>query len=217
VPFALLGCGALLWWFIRAQPWRETDPTRQVALGVLAVIGLHSMVEYPLWYGPFQLAVVLCVWLLWRRPETVTRIEQFTLQGLVLQVSAATIVIAFLAAVGWDYWRINQIYLQPQARNPSYRENTLEKIRHTWLFRGQVEFAELTTTTLTRDNAVYHHDMAQRMLHFSPESRVVEKLIESAVMQGRDEEALFYLQRYKVAFPDAHARWANPSGGDKAP
>jgi hypothetical protein len=37
---------------------------------------------------------------------------------------------------------------------------------------------------------------------------VVEKLIESAVLLGRDEEARFYLARYKAAYPQEHARWA---------
>ena len=46
-----------------------------------------------------------------------------------------------------------------------------------------------------------------RLLHFSPEARVVRPLIESAVMLGRDDEARFYLERYRVAFPQDHAAW----------
>jgi len=37
---------------------------------------------------------------------------------------------------------------------------------------------------------------------------VLEKLIESAVLLGREDEALFYLVRYQAAFPEHHARWA---------
>jgi len=51
----------------------------------------------------------------------------------------------------------------------------------------------------------------------SPEASVVEVLIESAVMLERDREAVFYLQRYKAAFPEAHARWAARSASNKAP
>ena len=39
-------------------------------------------------------------------------------------------------------------------------------------------------------------------------SRVIEKLIESAVLLGRDDEAALYLARYRAAFPKDHARWA---------
>ena len=90
----------------------------------------------------------------------------------------------------------------------SYRDDTLNKIRGTWLFRNQVRFAELSVTTLKPENAVAMYAMARELLHYSPEPRVIEKLIESAVMLGRDDEALFYLARYRAAFPEDHARWA---------
>jgi O-antigen ligase len=64
VPFALTVCGGLMWVVVRSRPWRETDPTRQLAWGVLAVIAVHSLLEYPLWYGPFQMAALLSIGLL---------------------------------------------------------------------------------------------------------------------------------------------------------
>ena len=200
VPVALVVCGLGLWLTWRAKPWCETDATRQLAWGVLAVILLHSMLEYPLWYGPFQIAAGLCVWLLLRK--------LFSPLDLVHSTWIATLFIAVIAYAGWDYWRISQIYLIPTMRAEPYRENTLNKIRGSWLFQNQVQFAELTTITLTPENAAQINAMAKQLLHFSPEARVVEKLIESAVMLGRDEEALFYLQRFKAAFPEAHARWS---------
>ena len=42
----------------------------------------------------------------------------------------------------------------------------------------------------------------------SPEPRVIEKVIESAMMLGRDDEALRFLARYRAAFPLEHALWA---------
>jgi O-antigen ligase len=200
VPVALVVCGLGLWLTWRAKPWRETDATRQLAWGVLAVVLLHSMLEYPLWYGPFQIAAGLCIWLLWRKP--------FGRLAPVLYALVATVLIAAIAYAAWDYWRISQIYRIPTMRAEAYRENTLNKIRGSWLFQNQVQFAELTTTTLTPENAAQINAMAKQLLHFSPEARVVEKLIDSAVMLGRDEEALYYLQRFKAAFPEAHARWS---------
>ena len=125
--------------------------------------------------------------------------------------------IAFLTVVGWDYWRISQLYLPLESRAAAYKDDTMAKVKNSWFFQDQVQFAELTTTPLTRNNAAHLHAMAQRLLHFSPEASVVEVLIESAVMLGRDSEALFCLQRYKAAFPEAHARWAARLSGNKAP
>jgi O-antigen ligase len=39
-------------WFYR-MPWRHLTPARSWAVGVLAIMGLHSMVEFPLWHANF--------------------------------------------------------------------------------------------------------------------------------------------------------------------
>src|SRR5882672_2828077 len=42
----------LVAWLYRI-PWRHLSPARCWALGVLAIMGLHSMVEFPLWHANF--------------------------------------------------------------------------------------------------------------------------------------------------------------------
>ena len=213
LPLALLVCGgglALVW---RARPWRETDATRQLAWAVLAVILLHSLLEYPLWYGPFQVAFGLSVWLLWRRPPRRMGVgsEAFRPQALVFPACIAIVLIAVGGSAAWDYYRVSQIYRPPALRAEAYRDNTLAKIADAWWFQDQVRFAELTTTALTAGNAAQLNALAKDMLHFSPEPRVAEKLIESAVLLGREDEARFYLARYRAAFAEQHARWAQKS------
>lgn len=221
LPFAVVACALCLWMVVRAKPWRETHPTRQLAWSVLALIGLHSLLEYPLWYGPFQMAVGLCVWMLWRTPSTAQvtayHSESFRPVAPVWTAWLATVLIASCAYAAWDYWRISQLYLLPQDRASAYRDNTLEKVRGSWLFRNQVRFAELTTTALTPDNAVQLNTVAHQLLHFSAEPRVVEKLIDSVVMLGRDDEARFFMQRYEAAFPQAYARWFSDSARHETP
>src|SRR5512133_1033554 len=169
LPLALLLCGGGLWLAWRARPWCELDPTRHMAWAVLAVILLHSLLEYPLWYGPFQMAAGLCVWLLLPamgpRERTLAPYIQAILAGMLL---------AFCALAGWQYQLASQIYLSTEERAPAYRSNTLEKIRHVLLFQDQVRFAELTTTDLTLANAAQMNRLAKEILHFSPEARVVE-------------------------------------------
>lgn len=209
LPLALLACGAVLWWVLRRKPWREADPARQMAWGVLAVIGLHSLLEYPLWYGPFQMAAGWSVALLWRQNNPVMGAKFKPNRSLaqVLYAPAAIILIATSTYAAWDYHRVSQLYLAPSARDEAYRDDTLGKARVSRLFHNQVAFAELVTTPLTRSNAQWTFDTARALLHYSPEPRVIEKVIESAVMLGRDDEALAQLQRFKAAFPKEHAAW----------
>ncbi len=219
LPFAVTTCGLAAWAVWRARPWAEAEPVRRMAWAVLAVIALHSMLEYPLWYGPFQIGLVLCLWILWRRDDTQSDPSQFvTSTPNYLTGVTATVLLSVVLYAGFDYRRISQLYLNAPQRLMQYRDNTLEKVSDSRLFRDTVNFARLTTTDLTLDNAAQVYTLAEVMLHFSPEPRVIEKLIESATLLGRIDDALFYLQRYRAAFELAHARWAKENTqGTKAP
>lgn len=201
VPVALLVSGGLLWLTLRAKPWRERNAMRQLAWGVLAVIGLHSLLEYPLWYGPFQMATGLSVLILWPVVRART--------ALVAAVSIAIMAMVILAA--WDYWRISQLYMAVPERSSRYQHGTLDKVRNTWFFGSQVAFAELTTTPLTPENASTLHAMAVDLLHFSPEPSVAQIAVDSATLLGWDDTAHYYAQRYQAAFG------RDPLAGNKAP
>ena len=121
----------------------------------------------------------------------------------------AILSIVFIAYAAWDYHRISQIYLDPAQRSDGYRTDTLAKIQGSWLFRNQVRFAELTTTPVTRENAMQINAMAHEVLHFSPEARVVEKLIDSAVLLDRQAEVRFFSARYRAAYPREYENWLN--------
>jgi O-antigen ligase len=214
VPAAVLLCGTVLVAVWRAKPWRETDPLRQLAWAGLAVIGLHSLLEYPLWYGPFQVALCLCGWFLWRTRASAghpgrqsgapagfdPNLKTFShLAGVSIALIAIPLIVIG-AYVTWDYYRVSQVYLSPAKRLAAYRENTLAKIQGSVLFKQQVRFAELTTTPLTPANAAHIHSLGLALLHFSPEPRVINKLIDSAELLGRPDEAAFYRVRLAAAF-----------------
>jgi hypothetical protein len=210
-----LACSALATWAVwRAKPWREKDATRQMAWAVVAVILLHSLLEYPLWYGPFQMAMGLSIWLLWRRTERTsgkTKTNNPSSQYLKARAATFLIVLLFIGVTyaAWDYNRISQVYVSPQNRMSAYRDNTLQKIKDSWLFQGQVEFATLASLELSPENAVQVNTLAKSLLHFSPEPRVVEALIESAELLGQADEATYFRTRYQAAFPDQYAKWVH--------
>ena len=224
IPAALAIFGGLGWLVWRARPWSEKDPVRQMAWGALAVIGLHSLLEYPLWYGPFQMAAVLAAWLLFApRPAVGALHSEISSEPLkfkensrfahYLRALLAITIIAILGAVATSYYRVSQIYLPPEKRSDAYRDDTLDKVRGNWVFGEQARFAELSITPLTPGNAALIYPMAVQLLHYSPEPRVIEKVIESAVMLGHEADALHYLARYRAAFPKEHAQWAENQSG----
>lgn len=206
VPAALLLCGAASLFLLRARPWRETDAARQAAWTILALILFHSLLEYPLWYGPFQIAAGLCLWVL-ARGAGESPGPSGTAWRLTWEHGVAAALLMLTVYAQWDYHRISQIYLAPERRDAAYRENTLEKIRGSRLFATQVRFAEFSITDLRPENAAQLNAMAHELLHYSPEAGVVEKLIDSAILLQRSDEASLYQARYRAAFPIEYARW----------
>ncbi len=209
IPLALLMCLGLAWAVQRAAPWRDTDPARQMAWAVLAVIGVHSLLEYPLWYGPFQLALLCCVACLWQtRP--LRRIQPMPPQRPRIRqtaVAAAVSALLALAYVGFDYARVTQLYVPFAKRWPAYQQDTRAKVQDSWLFAPQVRFATLLTTEVTPSNASATQALALSVLHYSPEAKVVEKLITSALLAGQRADAEFYLARFRWAYPQDYAAW----------
>lgn len=219
VPAAAFLCGGGLWVLWRAQPWRESNALRQLAWAVLALLGLHSLLEYPLWYGPFQLAAGLALALLWltrtaavQQPQLGRSAQPLTVAPELWRLGIASSLMLAVLYAAWDYQRIRQIYLPVAERAAPYRDNTLAKLQSSWLFGPQVEFAELTTTVLSPANASGIQALAEATLHFSPEPRVIEPLLDSLLLQGRGEALQFYLARFQAAFPEPSARWASRNG-----
>ncbi|HEX7888497.1 MAG TPA: Wzy polymerase domain-containing protein [Ramlibacter sp.] len=199
-PAALLACGGALFWAWRQRPWAEAVPLRRLAWVVLALVLLHSLLEYPLWYGPFQIAAGLALgWLL---PVAAAAVV-VPRRG----AAAAVLLGAALAYAAFDYARVSQAYIEPEARWRPWRKDTLKQVRASWLFSGQARFADFTLATPTRANAQEMYALSQQVLHYSPEPRVIEGAIESAVLAGREDEALLHLVRFRAAFPAEYENW----------
>jgi Virulence factor membrane-bound polymerase, C-terminal/O-Antigen ligase/Protein glycosylation ligase len=212
VPYALLFCGAIAWWVLRSAPWAEVHPTRQLAWAVLLLLGVHSMVEYPLWYGPFIMTLGLCLGLL--------QIPKYTINRAVTQVNTAQAAIKFVAIgilclaayLGYDYHRASQIYLDKAARSARYPSDApggaLGYAQQSWVYQRQARFAQLMITPVTPQTAAQVLTLALDLVHYSPEPRVIEPLIEAAVMLHFDDVAMYHLARYKAMYPQEYATWS---------
>lgn len=199
LPLAVLLMAGAAWWVWRRAPWAEAAPPRHMGWSVLAVMGLHSLLEYPLWYGPFQMAALLALALLWQPP---VRLRPWMAGGTLIALAAWT-------WVAWDYARVTQLYLQPEDRLAAWREDTLAKVRNTRFFRDEMLFAEITTTPLNNDNAAELHRKSVALLRFSPEPRVVQVALDSAVLLGPQamDTMRTVRERFAAVYPAEYDRW----------
>lgn len=66
----------------------------------------------------------------------------------------------------------------------------MARVQNSWLFANQASFVELALTTVAPARAVKMHELAKRVVYFSPEARVTMKLVESVELLGRKDEAV---------------------------
>jgi hypothetical protein len=198
---AMLGAGV---WVIRARPWRYKSAEHQLAWGVLGVLALHSLLEYPLWYGPFQVALLLCLWLMggrvWRAWQDRARAT-----GL------AVVLLGMLALIAYNHAQVQQIYWPSQQRYSVWRDQALQVAQRAWFFRNTALFAKVTTTAVNEGNARVMLEDSLRVMHSSPEPRVIEKLLDSALLLG--EKALYETHKvhFQRVYPQAYLAWARYS------
>ncbi len=181
---------ALLAW---SRPWLCRIPSTQLAWSVLAVIGLHSLLEFPLWYGPFQMAVLLCGTLL-MPPHLIARADKTRIR------LTGALVLAIVFIVGADYTKARQIYMPAHKRCSLWRHNPLAAAHSSWFFSRSATFAELSLTPVTPQNAEWVLATSLEMLHYSPEPVVVRQLIKSAHLLGRQDLVDLHTAQWQTAF-----------------
>jgi hypothetical protein len=135
-----------------------------------------------------------------------------------LKPALATLAVLALGWAGADYWRVSQAFFVPASmRQASSWGGLQSQAKNSWLFAAQVEFAELVTTPVTPANAPAIHALALRVLHYSPEPRVIEKLLDSARLTGLDADVTLFADRYARANPKEHARWLQKNAAGDQP
>ncbi len=119
---------------------KEDALCRRGALVMLGIVGLHSLLEYPLWYAylglPAALALLVCLG--WDRPRR--RVARWP--ALLCIVTGA----AMLVGAAWayrDYQTVRAIY-EPQAGSGSLRDRIASGLRTTW-FTDHAHYALATT------------------------------------------------------------------------
>ena len=201
----LVALSVLVW---NARPWKDTDSSRQFAWLVIFILFIHSLLEYPLWYGYFQVMCVISIWILSKNYF----ISVFSLNAVkIIPTTVCSFGLLLCCHVAWDYNRARQIYLIPSEQMLFYRQDTLEKAKKTVYFSNYVKFAELmissSNSSTYPEKISKDHALALDLLHFSPEPRVLVVVVESTFALGLQDQFKFYSSRFKTVQPVQYHAW----------
>lgn len=211
LPLTVLLHALMLWVLVRLKPWATQDATERLSWGVLLLIAIHSLLEYPIWFGVFQLMAGIAIWLLYfsrcERTVATSHGDSAAASPMPRMVGVTTCALAVLMFVGWEYLKVSQLYMPESWRLERYKEDTLAKVQGGVLYQSHVLIGQVLVTPLTRENAQLILNGALEALHTAPDSRVIRRVIESAELLGRQDLVALHTARYRAAWPDLYAEW----------
>lgn len=206
IPVATGICALLGWWVYKSKPLNQDDCWKIMAWWIVFIILIHSMLEFPLWYGPFQIVVFLCYLIISGKEKL------FNKKKINLLISP--IVMLFFIFLGYDYLKASQPYVPENYRFPAIKgEKSLTKVvdysLDNFFFKKEALFAKLMVLDLSRENASLINELSEYLLSYSPEPSVIAKLIESSEMIGDNEKAELHMKLFKLAFPKKFEEWSS--------
>ena len=196
-------------WFYRIS-WRRLTPARCWAVGVLAIMGFHSMVEFPLWHANF-LGVFALLFGLVSPAFAVIDLSRLR-RGLFLIILVA----GGLTARGvWsDYRAFEQWYLRLEAKGargePSGGEDaeTLMELQQQGSFFSPY-FERLLSEATELDERDLNDKLAlnTQVMRLYPVPSVVHRQIVLFALAGRDGEAARTLRGAIRVYPEWTQKW----------
>jgi O-antigen ligase len=217
LPVAGLVSGLLLGMLYTGWRHAKQSALHAWALAVVLAILLHSMVEFPLWHTPFQIAFGLCMGLLLSPVSPSQGAVTFARGSLtkphwIPRLKAPLLGLAFLAlaVATLEYVRVSQAYLPANKRQAWLQQLPWSD---ECLFCNQRDFAVVTTTPIIPANAGWLHREALRLLHFSPEPRLLIVAIETSQILGKVEVEAQLRKKFQAAYPWPYERWLQTQQG----
>jgi O-antigen ligase len=198
----------LAYWLWRT-PWRNLDPERCWAIGALAVVGLHSMVEFPLWHANFLGMFAL---LFGAASPGGAAIEPTRMRrGLVLVVVLAGILTA--RGVWSDYRAFERWYLALEAKSargeiPGKSDlESLMALREDSLFGPY--FERIASEAIALDESDLGDKLAlnTQVMRGYPMPSVVLRQIALLALSERDAEAMRALRAAIRVYPQSTQEW----------
>lgn len=210
IPAGLFICLLVIFIITKGKPWSESNVDRQLAWGGVSLIAAHSMVEFPLWYGPFQVVFFCCLHIL--ISHSVVFFQGRGLSDVMWRGFVPVLMLGFSVFGLIDYWRVSQPYFPPNFRVDVLRDEKdpqkiMDYAAKSVFYQDQALFARLTVLQPNSENAIVVNRLANYLLHFSPEPRVLVKVLDSALILGDEAQLSFHMIRFKAAYPREYEAW----------
>lgn len=190
-----------LWraWRAAAQAQGERASVLRAALLMLLAIGLHSLLEYPLWYAYFLLPTAFALGIALGGQEP--RPARAPSRPLRWQIGGAVLIAGSVFAVA-DYLQVVAIYAPPA--KPAPLAQRVERGQRGVFFTTQADYAAATSFGPSAEAL----DATRRTAHNLIDQRLMKHWAQTLHAQGDTERARHVVQRLREFRPSgAQAEW----------
>jgi O-antigen ligase len=197
LPLAALVLGLLGWalWQAARRAWQAegaAGTSQRCALMMVLMIGLHSQLEYPLWYSYFLLPAAWA-WGFALRSPAPAGVEAAAARPWRLSplAGAAALVVVGAALSVLDYWRVVAIFTS--ADNAPPLAERIASGQRSVFFAHHADYAAVTSGVPQRDPA----HAFDRASHYLLDTRLMIAWSRALAQQGRLDEARHLAERLR--------------------
>lgn len=200
----LLLAGMFAW--LRGFQWKNINLEGWWLLSVLSVIGIHSMLEYPLWYAYF---LGLTAFLLGAGDEKRKQIH-FAMAGqavgraamtMLLLVSSVMLIQAYMANFKLEKWVTRGITGEINISNESEMLMDVKWVAEKTLYAPYAHLILATVITPDKKNLEDKIWLGNSALRFVPMRATAYRHVLLLEFNGQHDEAVQYLRRAIQAYP----------------
>ena len=166
---------------------------RRAALVMVLMAGVHSLLEYPLWYSYFLLPAAFAFGLcLERPPASATSGEAHSLPDVTRPYVLASVLMILLGIFAlYDYWRVVVIFSPPSEASPL--EQRIADGRRSMLFAHHADYAAATID----DHPGKAMSAFDRAPHYLLDTRLMLAWAKALEETGQDDKARYVAARLK--------------------
>jgi O-antigen ligase len=221
VPLVIAAIGLMLWAIWRTTPWRDQKSgltgtvaphwDRLAACAFIIVIaGIHAMLEFPLSYAGFIYLLGVSIGSLYAATDSNSD-ASFKEKVHHLWVPRAVAVLA-MGLIVFAYQAWGQLALVRAIQDAPFNDRAAQRLAianasGAWLFKAEVEYAELVTMEITPESAAEVRRRAQRLLHVSVAPAIVQRLLISLWLTNDQEAFVYHAERYCRSNSKSFLEW----------
>lgn len=207
-PFTIVFFGCLLFWVWRTflKRWAIRNPEFGFVFLCLIAVGVHSLVEFPLWYAYVLLPIALLMGASYV-PQAHEKPVQIV-AGRLVPFGVGAIGLLLLVLVSWDYQRvINGFIAYRTAPNSSLVRQEAIRMPSATLLPDFFDYFKLQQVVPREQMSAQDIAFVERMHYRFGFMHILNKMAEIYVLNGAPEKALHTMNTLQRLHPGAYPEY----------